>query len=230
MKHSNKLVAWLLLLTTALWLGGCDGCRKKARDKYFEYLETVGFEKRDMLVNRVDKARDAQAEAQEQFEDALEEFRALVDHTGGELGAQYDKLKGEYDDAESRAEEVRERIRKVENVADSLFDEWQREIDVFENETYARKSRQQMQATRSRYTKVLAAMQQAANSMDPVLDKLRDQVLFLKHNLNAQALGSLDQESEILQADIGRLIVDMQASIAEADRFIAEMTKQSESG
>lgn len=218
--------AWFLLLTLALLVGGCEGCRKKARDKYFEYLETVGFEKRELLVKRVDKARDAQEDAQEQFEDALEEFRALIGHDGGELGEKYDKLKAEYEDAESRAENVRERIRKVENVAGSLFDEWQAEIAVFENETYKRQSQEQLRTTKARYTKVLKAMQQAAGSMDPVLVKLRDQVLYLKHNLNAQALGSLGQQADLLQADVGRLITDMQASIAEADRFIAEMSKK----
>ena len=227
---TRRLVTWFLLLATALMVGGCDGCRKKARDKYFQYLETVGFEKREMLVKRVDKARDAQEDAQEQFEDALEEFRALIGHQGGELGAKYDKLKGEYEDAESRAENVRERIRKVENVAGSLFDEWQAEIAVFENETYKRQSQEQLRTTKARYEKVLKAMQQAAKSMDPVLAKLRDQVLYLKHNLNAQALGSLDQQADLLQADVGQLISDMQASIAEADRFIAEMTQKAEEG
>ncbi|MEM8931911.1 MAG: DUF2959 domain-containing protein [Acidobacteriota bacterium] len=226
MPTTRRAATWILLLTTALTVAGCDGCRKQARDKYFDSLESLGFEKRSLLVKRVDKARDAQEEAQEQFESALEQFQALIGHDGGELETVYDKLNGEYEDADRRATEVRERIEKVENVAGALFDEWRREIAMFENASYRRQSEATMQETLDRYTELLATMQRAAKTMDPVLIKLRDQVLFLKHNLNAQALGSLGQEAARLEADVGQLVREMKVSIAEADRFIAEMSKE----
>ncbi|MEM1203813.1 MAG: DUF2959 domain-containing protein [Acidobacteriota bacterium] len=227
MRTRHPVATWLLLILIASLPAGCDGCRKKVRGKYFDSLEKIGLEKREMLVKRVDRARDAQEDAQEQFEDALEQFQALVGYDGGELESMYDKLKGEFEDAEARAEEVREKIQRVENVAQALFEEWQQEIAVFENAEFRRSSEKKLRETRGRYESLLASMEKAASSMDPVLVKLRDQVLFLKHNLNAQALGSLDQQAELLQSDIVRLIGDMQTSIAEADRFIAEMSKDS---
>ncbi|MEM1181593.1 MAG: DUF2959 domain-containing protein [Acidobacteriota bacterium] len=217
---------WLLLLSAALLFSGCDALKKQAREQYYSYLEDVGFEKRDLLVKRVDRARDAQEDAQEEFEDALEQFQALVGHEGGELEAVYNKLKGKFDDAESRAEKVNERIRKVENVAEALFEEWQTEIGELKNADYRRQSESSLRDTKSRYTQLVGKMKQAASTMDPVLAKLRDQVLFLKHNLNAQALGSLEGEATNLEADVSQLIVEMQASIAEADSFIRDMTKK----
>jgi hypothetical protein len=59
--------------------------------------------------------------------------------------------------------------------------------------------------------------------MDPVFGKLRDQVLFLLHNLNAKALGSLDCTADFLQAGVTKLTADMQTSIQEADGFIKDM-------
>ena len=227
MTKRRSLGPWILLLTLTLSLAGCEGCRKKARGKYFDSLEKIGLEKRDLLVKRVDKARDAQEDAQKEFEDALEELQSMVSYDGGELETMYDRLKGKYDDAESRAENVRDRIRKVENVAQALFEEWRQEIEVFNNEAYKRESRDKLQETKSRYGELLAKMKQASGSMEPVLERLRDQVLYLKHNLNAQTLGSLDHEADLLQADVSRLITDMQASIAEADRFIQDMKKES---
>jgi hypothetical protein len=50
--------------------------------------------------------------------------------------------------------------------------------------------------------------------------KLRDHVLYLKHNLNAQAIASLKGEAANIQDEIARLIKDMNASIAQADEFI----------
>ncbi len=225
MNRTRNVLSWILLITLVGLLGGCDGCRRKAREKYFDSLEKVGLEKRELLVKRVDKAKDSQEEAQEQFKDALEQFQSLIDYDGGDLEKMYNKLSGEYDSAEARATEVRERIDKVENVALALFDEWQAEIDQFENASYRRNSQTKLKQTRTRYQGLIATMKKASASMDPVLVKLQDQVLFLKHNLNAQVLGSLDTEATLLEGDITRLISDMQSSIAEAEKFIEEMTQ-----
>jgi hypothetical protein len=56
--------------------------------------------------------------------------------------------------------------------------------------------------------------------MDPVLHQFHDQVLYLKHNLNAAAIGSLRGAADSIQGDIQRLLDQMNRSIAEADRFI----------
>lgn len=211
------LPASLLLL--ALVLPGC----RAARDKYYGALEKVGIEKRELLVSRVDKAREAQVEAQQQFKDALEEFQALVGYSGGDLEAMYGKLSGEYEASARQAAEVEERIAKVEHVAASLFAEWQREIGQYQDAALRRESERELASTRERYRQVLVAMQRSAKTMGPVLGKLHDQVLFLKHNLNARALGSLAGTARSLEVEVGGLIEQMQVSIAEADRFIAEM-------
>jgi hypothetical protein len=62
--------------------------------------------------------------------------------------------------------------------------------------------------------------------MDPVLATFHDQVLFLKHNLNARAIASLDTTNNTLQADISRLIADMEASIKESESFIKSLKAQ----
>lgn len=224
----RRVVSWLLLISLVALLSGCEGCRREAREKYFNSLEKVGLEKRELLVKRVNKAKGSQEDAQEQFEDALEQFQSLVAYDGGDLEKMYNKLKGEYDASEARAEEVRDRIRKVENVALALFDEWQQEIQQFDNAAYRRDSEVKLRETKQRYSELLKTMKKASTSMDPVLIKLRDQVLFLKHNLNAKALGSLDSEAAVLETDIARLIGDMQTSIAEAEAFISEMTESPE--
>lgn len=220
----QKSIPLLLLFSLALGLAGCDGCRRNVREKYYDSLTKVGIEKRELLVKRVDRVRDAQEDAQEEFEDALEQFQALVGHEGTELESMYGSLKAEFEDAEARAEEVRERIQKVENVAQALFDEWQEEIAQFENKKYRRDSEQKLRETKTRYSDLLRTMQRASKSMDPVLTKLQDQVLYLKHNLNAQALGNLGGEADRLSAEVGDLIADMQSSIQEAERFIEDMT------
>ena len=199
------------------------GCYDKGNAVYLKALEKVGMEKRDVLVKRVKHTKEAQEEAQEQFRDALEEFQAMVDYDGGELEKQYEKLRSEYEDSADKAEEVHRRISGIEKVSDKLFKEWQSELEAYQDPDLRRASEQQLTDTRRRSADLIATMKQAAATMDPVLQQLEERVLFLKHNLNAQALGSLQQSSDALQQDVTALISEMQKSIAEADRFIAEM-------
>ena len=63
-------------------------------------------------------------------------------------------------------------------------------------------------------------MTKAKQSMEPVLVNLKDYVLFLKHNLNAQAIGALKAEVRDIEMDVETLIADMNKSIHEADEFL----------
>ena len=191
---------------------------------YYGTLEKFGVEKRDILVDRVKDARGEQAEAQETFASALEEFRALVNVDGGALEQQYDKLNTSYVRSQKQAAEVRERITAVNDVGDRLFKEWEKELNLYESPELRRRSSQQMAATQDDYKSLLAAMNRAADKMNPVLELYQDQVLFLKHNLNARAIYSLEIERAQIEEQVAALIEEMNASIAEADEFIASMS------
>ncbi|MGC9451329.1 MAG: DUF2959 domain-containing protein [Oceanipulchritudo sp.] len=186
-------------------------------------MEKFGVEKRDILVDRVEDARDAQQETKEEFSDALEAFSSMVSYDGGELEKLYDRLKAKFESSEKAAEEVRDRIRSIEEVAGDLFREWDQEIEQFTSPELKRKSREARVETEAGYLALVRKMKAAEATMYPVLDLLRDQVLFLKHNLNARAIAALDTETAAIEEQVRRLIEEMNASIAEADAFIASM-------
>jgi hypothetical protein len=203
-------------LLAAMLLAGCQSV-------YYKTMEKFGYEKRDILVDRVDDARAAQQEAKKQFESALAQFIAVTNFSGGELERQYNKLKDEFEDCESRANAVHKRISDVERVAQDLFKEWKEELSQYSSAELRRSSQVQLNATRSRYRELIGVMKRAEKKLDPVLAAFHDRVLFLKHNLNARAIASLKAERAKIQTDINILVADMNRSIAEADRFIKEM-------
>lgn len=190
---------------------------------YYRALESVGIEKRDVLVDRVDDARSAQSEAKDEFASALEAYRSVVEVDAGNLEKVYDRLNGAYRRSERRAEAVSERIESVENVAGDLFEEWQRELDEYSDAELRRRSEELLRSTRLEYKDLLAAMRQAERSMTPVLDLFQDQVLFLRHNLNARAIGALRTELDRIERATAALIKDVDRAIVEADRFIQSM-------
>ena len=203
----------LLACAVILLTSGC-------RTTYYKAWETFGVYKRDLLKENVEEARDEQKKAAEQFKDALTRLRELYAINGGDLEKMYDRLQADYDRSASRAEAVRERIKSVERVSEDLFKEWDREIESMESPSLKANSREKLRLTREKYNDMHAAMKRAESSMDPVLTQFKDQVLYLKHNLNAQAIGALRGESLDIEKEIQQLIEDMNASIAQADAFI----------
>ena len=192
---------------------------------YYETMEKLGYHKRDLMVSDVKKARDAQQDAKEQFKSALDRFTKTLNIQGGELQDKYEVLNDEYEQSEKRAQAVRSRIASVENVSDALFTEWEGELKQYSNASLRQKSQKQLTQTRTQYGQLIKAMKRAEAKMDPVLAKLKDHVLFLKHNLNAQAIASLKSELTTVEGNIDLLIKDLNASIHEADTFIASMEK-----
>ena len=187
---------------------------------YYRALETVGIEKRDILADRVEDAREAQGKAKEQFTSALEQYRSVVQVDGGDLEDIYDRLNAEYERSADRAEAVTERIDLVEKVADDLFEEWEDEIDAYTDPALARRSRALLSGTQADYRDLIAAMHVAEEKMEPVLAMFNDQVMFLRHNLNARAIGALQNELVVLEEATATLVAEMERAIAEATRFI----------
>lgn len=206
----------LLVPCLALLLAGCSSV-------YYGTMEKLGIPKRQILVDRVGEARTAQQEAKQQFASALDEFLAVAKVPPSELAATYDRINASYKRSEARAKQVRSRIDAIDRVARALFEEWTVELTQYSSADLRERSQRQLDATKQRYVALMRVMRAAAERMDPVLAAFRDQTLFLKHNLNAQAVASLADTSRGLQQDITRLIADMEKSIKEADAFISAL-------
>jgi ABC-type transporter Mla subunit MlaD len=210
---------WIPIVTVLIFLMGCSSA-------YYGTMEKLGYHKRDLMVDRVEAAKVAQEDAKEQFKSALEKFSSVLKVDGGELEEKYDQLKTAYDESNDRAETVRDRIESVEDVSEALFDEWQTELDQYSSDSLRRSSANKLKQTRRQYTQLIGAMKRAEKKMAPVLSAFQDQVLFLKHNLNAKAIASLQTELVSVEAEVNSLIRDMETSIKEADAFISAMAKE----
>ncbi len=208
-------VAVVLLL--ALVLPGC-------KSAYYGTMEALGVHKRDILVDRVESAREGQNQAKEQFQTALEQFMAVVDVEASDLQTKYQKLQKELDRCKADAQRVSDRIASVESVGNALFKEWEGELEEYANDDLRRASAKKLRDTQDQFDKLLTAMRKAEGKMAPVLAAFNDHVLYLKHNLNARAIASLEGVVDTLESDVARLVADMQASIDEADAFISSMS------
>lgn len=209
----TKIMMTFLLAT---FLGGCSSA-------YYNTMEKFGVHKRDILVERVEDARDSQKSAEKQFASALEQFKSVVAVDGGNLEPVYKKLNNEYEESKSAAEDIRKRIDDIESVAEALFDEWQSELKEYSSKQLRAESQQKLNSTKSKYQQLISVMRKTESRLDPVLTPMRDQVLYLKHNLNARAIQALQKEAIKIDKDVDILLAAIRKSVAEADAFIREM-------
>ena len=209
----------IVIVLSIFTLTGCQSA-------YYSAMEQVGYHKRDIMVDRVEDAKESQQDAQEEFTSALEALSSLTNFSGGDLEDMYNKINDKYQDSEKAAQNVSDRIAAIEDVSDALFEEWQAELDLYTSDALRRSSEQKLRETKSSYQTMLSAMKRAEKKMDPVLNTLRDNTLYLKHNLNASAVGSLQGEFMSLEKDIAYAIKQMNAAIAESDKFLAQLNQK----
>lgn len=204
------------ILSLMLMLSGCQSA-------YYSAMEKVGVHKRDILIDRVEETKDSQQESQEEFQSALERLTTLINFDGGELQDTYNQLNDDYESSLAAANEVSSNINKVEDVADALFDEWSDELEQYKSASLKRQSSKKLAATQRQFSQLLRSMRSAESKMEPVLSSLQDNVLYLKHNLNAQAVAAIKGEFTNLKRDIQLLMNDMNKSIEDSNKFIEQM-------
>ena len=192
---------------------------------YYAAMEKVGQHKRDILIDRVESASESQEEAQQEFKDALTHLSTLINYDGGDLAEQYHLSKSHFDDSKAAADDVSKRIEAIESVAQALFEEWQDEINLYSSASLKAQSQSKLKSTQRQYRNLIKAMSVAENRMAPVLTALQDNVLFLKHNLNAKAIGALQGEYQTIKRDVERLINDMNSAIKLSNSFIEQITE-----
>lgn len=214
MRFSRIFGSLLLLLT----ITGCQ-------TTYYDALEKVGIPKRELMIKRIESTQEAQQDVQEQFQSALDQFQSIVVFNGGNLEELYKKLNREYEDSVSAADKVNSRIQSIQHVSEALFDEWQEELNLYSSASLRSASARKLNETKRQYQRMITSMEKSAERMQPVLDVFQDQVLFLKHNLNAQAISSLKGEFAGVKREIDQLITQMERSIAESQRFVEQLRK-----
>ena len=187
---------------------------------YYKAKESLGHSKREIIVYQVEQARDSFEIAKNQFQNALDQFSDVTHFEGGDLELMYRKLKVEYELSRNKSNAVSERISAIEKVANSLFEEWHNELSEYSSRSLRGQSRKQLRMTQRQYGRLIKMMHHAEAKIQPVLAAFHDQVLFIKHNINAKAISSLHNEFVLAGIDTVTLISSMEKSISEANAFM----------
>ena len=83
----------IVIVLSIFTLTGCQSA-------YYSAMEQVGYHKRDIMVDRVEDAKESQQDAQEEFTSALEALSSLTNFSGGDLEDMYNQINDKYQDSE----------------------------------------------------------------------------------------------------------------------------------
>jgi len=209
----------LLLIVLVLNLMACE----TTQNIKYSALEKVGIHKRDILVDRIKDTSATQEKAKQEFKTAYQELSTLINVEDNGLEKKYSKLKKAVEDSEERTDDLKNRIAKVNEVANALFNEWNQELDQYQNPKLRSISATNLNTTKQRYAIIYQKMQTSYDKVLPVLKVLQDNTLYLKHNLNARAVNGLSNEVLSVENKVTELIRQMEISIDESKRFIDQM-------
>ena len=169
---------------------------------YYNTWELLGKEKRDVLKMNMEDVDDQQKDVEEKVSDTLALIRKNYNFKEGKLEATYDRMKEDYEDAKSLADDYSEQVQKTIDIADDLFDEWEDEAKELSNANYRTTSLKQLRQTKASFKRSEKSMRRVENSLNKLLKSYNDQVVYLKHSLNAKAVGNLKAELSEIKRNI----------------------------
>ncbi|MEM6987810.1 MAG: DUF2959 family protein [Pseudomonadota bacterium] len=210
---------WTVCLVCCGLLAGCA-------TTYYSVWEKLGYQKRDILQTRVERARDSQQEALQRFEvlAAVSEPLAADPVTDVDTTAQLAKLRVAYRNAARSASTLRSHIDQVDDVSQALFSEWEEELINTASSAQRSADTQELAETRQAYNTLIGTMRSTEAGISPVLITVEDSVRSLESDQvsigGGQASGFIS-----LQGDLDRLAKDLRRSIAIADGFVARLDR-----
>ncbi|MCF6149606.1 MAG: DUF2959 domain-containing protein [Candidatus Kuenenia sp.] len=212
--RAGSICSFSFMLFLLLNFSGCQ------TTTYYKTMERFGYHKREMLANRVKDARNILEETEEQFKSVLVEIRSVTTPGDSTYEEKYNKLNKEYEKSREKSLLITKRINSVETVAEALFIEWDAELEQYVSNSLRQSSRDKLNQKINQYQHLINSMKYVERKMDPVLVSFGDQVLYLKHNLNTQAIVSRQKELVMFEDEVISLIREIQNSIGVADTFI----------
>ncbi len=203
--------------TIAIGVLGMLGCRTGA---YYSAMDKVGYERREILADRLQDARASQLEAKEQLGRALSSLRRIDTVPVSGLEDLHADLKHQAGDTKDALNDLRSNIASVDSVARSMFSQWGDDLARINDDTVRRQSAAKMRETQQDYNQLSASLRDTEHRLANVVPALQDQVIVLETSLRAGIRPGKTATLQEVRDQVSSLIEDLQGSIDRTQHFI----------
>ena len=156
-------------------------------------LTQEGLKLTERFVKTSGETVKAIAETKVQIGKTLAVYNSLGDE-GKDRRKLYKNLMKEMDNCDKRVEGVRKRTAEMNGAASMYFEERGKSVESIGSEDLRARGQARLEESKAEYAHILELGQAAGGDYQGFMAKLRDQVLFLGHDLNPDALASLDDD------------------------------------
>ena len=167
--------------------------------------QEAGVKQVEQLTNKFGSTVEAITDARAQLVKTMDVYNSIFSEVAKDRKSLYKKLQNEMDTMVKRRGEISTRAEQTRIEADNLFVSWGNSLSGITDPDLRKRSEERLAKTKARYADIQATGRQADDAYAPVMKKLQDQVAYLGHDLNAEAVGSLKGDAAKLTGQVDEL-------------------------
>ena len=188
--------------------------------------QNQGPKRTEELIKRAEQVVKSAREAEDQLRTTIDIYNGIMQGRSKDLRKEFENLQKGIGNTQKKREDVRKKFAEMGQEADRVFADWHREIEGITNPQIRDMSRTRMMETREMYSAILMASTEAGGEVDTLFATLSDHVLFLGYDLNAAGITSLSEEATKLNEQAGRLLGEIDETVARLNDYIAATRAQ----
>ncbi|MEM8711957.1 MAG: DUF2959 family protein [Planctomycetota bacterium] len=181
--------------------------------------QSVGLENVDSLVSRVEQVHLETELAKQSVYAAIVSLGPLfAQDFEGDATEAFEAFAQAVEMSEIQANELRAHVSPMRNAAAEVFERWNATLDDFSSPNMKQRSADRLEATRERFAEVQEAAIMAQTQYDALNGQLRDTVLFLGHDFNAQSVAEIEEDAFSIRdsaRELGKVFDDCMDAAAE---------------
>jgi hypothetical protein len=185
-----------------------------------------GVKQTERLIKASGNTVKAIGETKVQLMKTMDVYNALMADDATDRKKLYKSVQKEMDNTEKRRMKITEEAAKMKSEADTLFAQWAESAAAIENPDLRKRSEDRLEATKASYAEIEAVGQKAADLYPPFMKDLQDQITYLGHDLNAEAVASLKPEVAKLNEKAQALVRSLDDTIGTANQKISALRPQ----
>lgn len=177
----------------------------------------------DKLIEGAENLIKEAVKARNEIEKTLTSYNALFAGDVQDVRKAYKDVEKGLESTEKQRDEVKKRVDSMKVEADAYFASWNESLQQIGSDNLRKRSEDRMNETKSHFNGVLAAVADARGAYEPFAANLKDQWVYLGHDLNADGIASLKPDADELNSKARNLFKSIDDGMKKADEYVESL-------
>ena len=182
-----------------------------------------GVKQVEQLIKKANAGVESINDTKLQLQKTMEAYNAVLAPDVKDRRDAYKKLQKEVATTEKKRAMVSTRNGEMNVEAGRLFKNWEGSTAAIQDPALRQRSQERLAVAKKRYSEIQANGQGAASLYTPFMKALQDQVTYLGHDLNPEAVATLKPEADKLNAQAKELYSAIDKTTAAANNNISQL-------